>query len=67
MSMFRCLFNWLGLGIEGIEILTGIPAGELDSSGNYPPDSINGMAVARLGEMAEKLKQFSESSSEDEE
>ncbi len=52
---------------EGIEILTGIPAGELDSSGNYPPDSINGMAVARLGEMAEKLKQFSESSSEDEE
>ena len=52
---------------EGIEILTGIPAGELDSSGNYPPDSINGMAVARLGKMAEKLKKFSESSSEDEE
>lgn len=52
---------------EGIEILTGIPAGELDSSGNYPSDSINGMAVARLGEMAEKLKQFSESSGDDDE
>ncbi|NTV05309.1 MAG: AAA family ATPase [Chlorobiaceae bacterium] len=52
---------------EGIEILTGIPAGELDTTGNYPPDSINGMAVGRLGEMAEKLKIFSESSNDDEE
>jgi lon-related putative ATP-dependent protease len=52
---------------EGIELLTGIPAGELDASGNYPTGSINGMTLARLGEMAEKLKQFSESSSDDEE
>ena len=52
---------------EGIEILTGIPAGELDPAGNYPPDTINSMAVARLGEMAEKLKKFNESSSDDEE
>jgi lon-related putative ATP-dependent protease len=52
---------------EGIEILTGIPAGELDPTGNYLPDTINGMAVARLGVMAEKLKKFNESSSDDEE
>ncbi len=52
---------------EGIEILTGIPAGEPDASGNYPPDTINGMALARLGEMAEKLKKFSKSLKQDEE
>jgi hypothetical protein len=52
---------------EGIEILTGIPAGELNTTGNYPPDTINGLAVARLGEMTEKLKKFSESSNDDEE
>lgn len=47
---------------EGIEILTGIPAGELDKTGKYPPNTINGMAVARLTEMAEKLKIFNASS-----
>ena len=47
---------------EGIEILTGIPAGELDKTGKYPFDTINGMAVARLNAMAEKLKKFTASS-----
>jgi lon-related putative ATP-dependent protease len=46
---------------EGIEILTGIPAGESDKDGNYPPDTINGMAVTKLNEMAEKLKKFTAS------
>ncbi len=50
---------------EGIEILTGIPAGELDKSGCYPSDSVNGMAVARLNEMAEKIKKFSSSQNDD--
>ena len=50
---------------EGIEILTGIPAGKLDTTGKYPPDTINGMAVARLNEMAEKLKKFTSSSDDD--
>jgi lon-related putative ATP-dependent protease len=47
---------------EGIEILTGRPAGELDKTGKYPPDTINGMAVARLNDMAKKLKKFTSSS-----
>jgi len=50
---------------EGIEILTGLPAGELDNTGKYPLDTINGMAVTRLKEMAEKIKKFSASSDKD--
>lgn len=46
---------------EGIEILTGIPAGEQDASGNYPPGTINGLAVARLKLMAENQKKFESS------
>lgn len=33
---------------EGIELLTGIPAGEPDPDGDFPADSVNGRAVARL-------------------
>ena len=36
---------------EGIEILTGVPAGKRDSSGNFPAGSINYLAF-------EKLKKF---------
>ena len=50
---------------EGIEILTGMPAGKLDKTGSYPSESINGMAVARLKEMAEKIKKFTSSSDDD--
>ena len=50
---------------EGIEILTGIPAGELDKTGLYHTGSINAMAVARLKEMAEKIKKFTSSSDDD--
>ncbi|MEI6846463.1 MAG: ATP-binding protein [Chlorobiaceae bacterium] len=52
---------------EGIEILTGIPAGEPDEQGNYPPGTINGMAMAKLNEMNKKLKKFSSLSSDEEE
>jgi len=51
---------------EGIELLTGVPAGVLDKSGNYPPGSVNGMVVAKLKEMAEKIRKFTASSSDDE-
>jgi lon-related putative ATP-dependent protease len=44
---------------EGIEILTGIPAGVPDENGCYPDNTINGMAMAKLRDMARKLKKFS--------
>jgi lon-related putative ATP-dependent protease len=43
---------------EGIEVLTGLLAGEPDESGNYPEDSINGKVQKRLLELAEKREEF---------
>lgn len=43
---------------EGIALLTGVPAGEPDAEGNYPPDTINGRVVARLTQLAEKQRAF---------
>lgn len=45
---------------EGIELLTGVPAGERSSDGRYPPDSVFGRCSARLSEMAEHLRRFRE-------
>ena len=33
---------------EGIELLTGVPAGKRSADGSYPPDSIHGKAMAKL-------------------
>jgi predicted ATP-dependent protease len=41
---------------EGIELLTGLPAGEPDESGSYPEGTLNGMVELRLAELAEKLR-----------
>jgi len=38
---------------EGIELLTGIPAGEPDDEGNYPSGSVNNLVDNRLREMLE--------------
>ncbi len=43
---------------EGVEILTGLAAGERRSDGGYPSDSINGKVMERLGSFAESLKEF---------
>ena len=43
---------------QGIEILTGVSAGEPDDEGQYPPDSINGRVSQRLKTLAEKLRDF---------
>jgi predicted ATP-dependent protease len=43
---------------EGIEILTGVKAGERDSSGTYPAGSVFGRVDRRLHEMATTLKSF---------
>ena len=47
---------------EGIELLTGIPMGEPDSEGVYPPETISGKVQRRI----EKLSKLKDSSSEDE-
>ncbi len=39
---------------QGIEILTGIPAGERNAEGNYPEKSINGRVQARLLDFAQR-------------
>jgi predicted ATP-dependent protease len=43
---------------EGMEILTGTPAGVKSSKGTYPPASINGKVQKRLREMALQVKDF---------
>ena len=43
---------------EGIEILTGVPAGEKQDDGKYPEGTINHLVDKKLKEMAEKLKEF---------
>jgi lon-related putative ATP-dependent protease len=43
---------------QGIEILSGMPAGERDSSGQFPEGSFNRRAEARLIQLAERRQQF---------
>jgi predicted ATP-dependent protease len=49
---------------EGIELLTGVPAGDLDEDGNYPEGSINYRVQERLQALAEKRDSFAESGEE---
>jgi len=51
---------------QGIEILTGIPAGEKQPDGAYPEGTINRMVDARLREMLESMKKFSGPGEKDE-
>ena len=39
---------------QGMEILTGVPAGERDSAGRFPEASVNQKVEARLIELAQK-------------
>ncbi len=43
---------------DGVEVLTGVEAGVPDAEGNYPPDSVNGRAAARLLRFAEGYRDF---------
>jgi predicted ATP-dependent protease len=43
---------------EGIEILTGTPAGDKQKDGTYPENTVNYFVDKRLREMAERLKSF---------
>ncbi|TVR70291.1 MAG: ATP-binding protein [Spirochaetaceae bacterium] len=44
---------------EGIEILTGIVAGERGGDGHFPKNTVNGMVERRLRQMATQVKDFS--------
>ena len=44
---------------EGIEILTGVPAGVRDEHGNFPAGSVHQLVEARLREFAETAMSFS--------
>lgn len=44
---------------QGMEILTGLLAGEPDENGRYPEGSLNHRVEALLAEMAEKVRAFS--------
>lgn len=44
---------------QGIELLTGFPAGARDESGGYPASTINGRVLSRLSEFARVAREFS--------
>lgn len=43
---------------EGIEILTGVPAGQKDKSGNFPAGSVNYLVSEKLKEYAKSAVSF---------
>lgn len=43
---------------EGIEVLTGIPAGVADADGKYPKGTVNRLVQDRLAEFAERRRQL---------
>jgi ATP-dependent Lon protease len=43
---------------EGIELLTGVPAGDRGPSGMLPPDTVFGRVDRRLGELAQGMKEY---------
>lgn len=52
---------------QGIEVLTGMVAGEPDTHGNYPKDTFNGKVQGRLTEFAEISAQFAKMGQESKE
>ena len=45
---------------EGIEVLTGLPAGEPGGDGRYPTGTVNRMVADRLADLAEKSRTLEE-------
>jgi hypothetical protein len=43
---------------EGIEVLTGVKAGERQADGSFEADSVNAQVDQRLREMVETLQHF---------
>ena len=46
---------------EGIEVLTGVPAGTPDAEGKYPEGTVNYLVNEKLREMAESIRRFARS------
>ena len=44
---------------EGIDLLTGVPAGEVQEDGTYPEGTVNHLVNTRLQEQAESMKSYS--------
>ncbi|MBI2390515.1 MAG: AAA family ATPase [Deltaproteobacteria bacterium] len=49
---------------QGIEVLTGIPAGQRDENGRFPANSVFGRVERRLIEIAERMRRAEGSSAE---
>lgn len=45
---------------EGIELLTGVPAGKADRNGQYPEGTVNYLVKKRLGELAKLYRHYEE-------
>ncbi|MSM41590.1 MAG: AAA family ATPase [Geobacter sp.] len=43
---------------QGIEILTGVPAGDMQEDGSYPEGSVNFLVDRRLRQILEQMKKF---------
>jgi len=43
---------------EGVELLTGVPAGVADAKGCFPTESVNGRVMKRLAELIELHQEF---------
>jgi predicted ATP-dependent protease len=43
---------------EGLELLTGLPAGAIDATHEYPPETIHGKVQRRLAHFARVLKEY---------
>ena len=52
---------------EGIELLTGVPAGEKQDDGSFPEETVFARVAARLEEIRDALKEESETDKENHE
>ena len=43
---------------EGLEVLTGVPAGEVDDTGAYPEGTVNYLVAKRLGELNDSMRGY---------
>jgi lon-related putative ATP-dependent protease len=50
---------------EAIAMLTGVPAGEANAAGDYPPDTVNYQVAARINELFEIRQQLSRQSKDE--